>query len=135
MAIRRAFIWLLAAIFVLAGMVARTSPMLPAMAQDHRGAMVSVPDAQHDYDAHQGHGGPSAAAVMADCHNQAQPKIGEHDDDCLKCCTMCGVTSMTAEYPGTPVSFAYGTVRFNIVQRHLLGHPVALDPDIPKSIV
>jgi len=135
MAIRRLFVCFLATAFIVAGTVARTSPMLPAMAPDQHGSVAAAADAQHDHAAHQGHGGHDSAAALADAHDHAQPKDVEHDDDCLKCCTMCGVASMTAEYLGTPLSFAYGTVRFHVGQRDLLGHPVVLDPDIPKSIV
>ena len=135
MVVRRLFVFFLAAAFIYGGSALRASLLAPSVAQDHHASMVAAPDVQQGHAAHQGHGSHDSAGVTADDHDHAKLTNAEHDEPCLKCCTMCGVASMTADYHGTPVMFAYGTVRFRIGQRHLLGHLVALDPDIPKSFV
>jgi hypothetical protein len=135
MVICRLFVWFLAAAFIFGGSAVHASLMLPAVAQDNHVLMTAAPDAPRGHTAQHGHGADHAGAA-ADGHDYAQPHdVDGCDDDCLKCCSMCSVATTSAEGRGTPVPVAYGAVRFHIGQRNLLGHLVALDPDIPKTIV
>jgi len=134
MAIYRLFILLLAAAFIFSGSAVHASLMLPAVLQDHHAQVAAAPDAHQGYAAHQDHGGDHAGVAAAE-HQHAQPQEIDHGDNCLKCCSMCGVDTIAADQRGAPVTCAYGTVRFHIGQRYMFGDFVALDPDIPKSIV
>jgi hypothetical protein len=79
-------------------------------------------------------------------HDHAQPDgasvafnpspAHDHMGDDAKCCTMCII--LDNAMPGflaTASQFRYWAVVFNIGRQHLVGHLVALDPDIPKAIV
>lgn len=63
---------------------------------------------------------------------------GEHQGGAhnhLKCCATCTVPSVIPAVTAIPVTFAYQAAVFYTAQPHLVGHSVALDPGIPKSIV
>lgn len=52
-----------------------------------------------------------------------------------KCCGTCTVPSLIPAVAAVPVTFSYRAAVFHTASHHLIGHPVALDPDIPKSVV
>lgn len=137
MDIRRLFIFLIAAAFVFNGAASfvfngaasRAWIDLPvalaATAQDHHGASVAA-----GHDAHSGQFGANAIAAAPD-----QSQDHEHVDSCLKCCNMCNVANVLPGFVAKPVTFSYAAVAFRMGQRNLVGHLVALDPDIPKAII
>jgi hypothetical protein len=47
---------------------------------------------------------------------------------------MCSVASVIPTVAVSPVAFSYRSAVFHVTQPHLVGHPVALDPDIPKFV-
>jgi hypothetical protein len=95
----------------------------PALtAQNHDGA----PAASHD--AHSNHIGDDVMVAMPD-HGQANGHSGE------RCCGTCNVASVLPDIVAIPVTFSYAAVTFRTGRHDLVGHLVALDPDIPKTFV
>ena len=149
MRVRRLFICLLAAAFVVSGAATRAWIALPAalaaqpsvvahaaghaVAENHDGAPAHDHTAHASHAAAAGHNADHAAgdAVAA----VADQETGDHVDDCLKCCSMCNVTSFVPGLAATPVTFSYADIAFPVKENALVGHLVALDPDIPKAVV
>lgn len=99
-------------------------------------------------------GPPRVSAAMAQGHHDgvdlaARSTASDHDTaiatdagqtrsvrhNHLKCCWTCNIPSLLPNVTTVPVTFSYRAAVFYVAQRHLVGHPVALDPGIPKSIV
>jgi hypothetical protein len=119
-------IWLIALALVFNGVVTYTwnnSPSAPvAIVQDHHGGTDTV-----DCDVHS-----DDAVAMAEHSGQTQRgQMHNH----LKCCATCTGVSLLPAVSAVPVSFSYRAAVFHTAQHDLVGHLVALDPDIPKSIV
>lgn len=82
-------------------------------------------------------------AAEVECNTQAghvavsaeacQVQRAAHDH--LNCCWICNVVAVLPGVFAAPVKFSYATVTFHTAQFDLVGHPVALDPDIPKIVV
>ena len=70
------------------------------------------------------------AVVAADA---CQSQHAAHDH--LKCCPICNVVSMLPALVAVAVPFSYAPVSFRTAEVGLVGHLVALDPDIPKTVV
>jgi hypothetical protein len=118
-------IWLIAVAFVFNGAASGAwidLPMAPALAaHDHHGAMAAA--------GHDEHSGEVVAAVTD--HGQAYDYAHNH----LKCCGICYVANLTPDVIAVVVTFSYSDVTFRMAKHDLVGHLVALDPDIPKTIV
>ena len=98
------------------------------------GAIAQLQHAQiqpADDDAMQCDANRGAAAVVARHSGQTHGPAHDH----LKCCGTCTVASVLPAVAAIPVAFSYRGAVFHVTQPHLVGHLVALDPDIPKSIV
>lgn len=85
-----------------------------------------------------------ADAFALDCNAQsgdvaviaADPCKSQHAaHDHLKCCPTCSVASMLPVAVAVSVPFRYVPASFRTTDFGLVGHLVALDPDIPKSVV
>lgn len=100
-------------------------------AHDHAVGLVILDGADHEQ--HQGyqHAEHNGAHIAFDnAPGDGHAHIG------AKCCTMC----FAVDYPMPALIAAasqlrYRAVVFKIGRQYLIGHPVALDPDIPKTIV
>jgi Protein of unknown function (DUF2946) len=118
-------IWLIAVAFVFNGAASYAmidAPVAPILfAQGHHDAAASA-----DHGAHS-----DEVAAAATDHGQAHDYAHNH----LKCCGICNVASLLPDVIAVPVAFSYATVTFRTLQNDLVGHLVALDPDIPKTIV
>lgn len=53
----------------------------------------------------------------------------------VKCCSMAPVFNLAPDLVVRPVAFSRPAAVFRFVQRGMIGHIVALEPGIPKSIV
>lgn len=95
------------------------APGLPAVAAHEHHGGVAHRDHAHD-----------RVAVAADA-GQTHGGMQDH----LKCCGRCNFVSLLPGSVAIPVTFSYATVSFPKAQPHLVGHIVALDPGIPKSVV
>jgi hypothetical protein len=124
----RLTIWLIAVAFVFNGVASSAwidLPMAPALAaQDNHGAATAG-----GHDAHFDQVDRDVIGATPD-HGQAS----EHDS-CLKCCGICNVANVIPDVAAIPVMFSYADVTFRTAQHDLVGHLVALDPAIPKTIV
>ena len=118
-------IWLIALALVFNGVTVSSwngpSGISTAVAQDHDNGADAV-----------------ACIVTSDDDLATAPDAGQthkvrHNH--LKCCWTCNVASLLPNVATIPVTFSYRGTIFYMAQRHLVGHLVALDPDIPKSIV
>lgn len=118
-------IWLIALALVFNGAAAYAgnyfSGVPATIAQHHHDAADAVDTHVH-----------SADAVTVG-ENSGQTHGGMHNH--VKCCTICTVVSMLPAVAAVPATFAYKAAVFHTAQHALVGRPVALDPDIPKSIV
>ncbi len=121
----RMSIWLIALTFVFNGVAVHAwidSPAAPALvAHDHHDATVSA--------AHDTHSDVIVAAATD--HGQAHGYAHHH----LKCCGICNVANLAPDILAVSMSFSYAAVTFRTLQQDLVGNLVALDPDIPKTIV
>ena len=125
----RLAIWLIAVAFVFngAGSLAwadlPAAPALAAHAYDGAGAA-----ARNDAHSHR-----IADAVISQLPDNGQTpgRVG----NCAKCCATCGVASLVPDVTVTAVMFSDAGISFYIGQRDLVGHLVAIDPDIPKAVV
>jgi hypothetical protein len=121
-------IWLIAVAFVFNGAASGAwigLPMAPALAvHDHHGGPATA-----GHDAHFDQASHDAIGATPD-HGQAP----EHDS-CLECCGMCNIANVIPDIVANPVMFSYAEVTFRTAQDDLVGHLVALDPDIPKTII
>jgi hypothetical protein len=122
----RLTIWLIAVVFAFNGAASLAwidLPAAPALTVDsHYGAAVAVWDDAHSYDVD----GDVIAAV---------PDHGHATQHADKCCVTCSVASVVPDAAVTAITFSCAAVAFHTRQRDLVGHLVALDPDIPKTIV
>lgn len=60
----------------------------------------------------------------------------DHADGDAKCCSMCiTFNDVMPAFTANVSLFRHRIVDFKIERQLLIGHPVALDPDIPKTIV
>ena len=122
----RLSIWLIALAIVFNGaasFAAIDNPVAPALAaQNHNGA----PATSHDV--YSSRIGTGVMAVTLD-HGQAHGHSG------LRCCGTCNVANVLPDIVTTPVTFSYAAVTFSAGRHDLVGHLVALDPDIPKTVV
>ena len=118
-------IWLMALALVFNGAAAYAWNDFPdavtAVAQDHHdGAEAIACNVTSD-------DGMTTAADVG------QTQGAKHDH--LKCCGTCNVVSLAPKVDVMPATFSYRAVSFRMTKHDLVGHLVALDPDIPKSIV
>jgi hypothetical protein len=118
-------IWLLALVFVFNG---AASYALIAPAESH----ASIVQAHHH--------APPGARHEAQCKQVADDEVGAAaadygHDHAHKCCGICIVASLLPAVEAIPVTFGYRVVTFRIGQHDLVGHPVGLDPEIPKTVV
>ena len=127
---RRLGIWLIAVAVVLSGTasygeIGHDKPALTFQGHNRAAAVAKYDkyDAQSEQGCHD--------AVAAADHDQAPA----HSHDGLKCCGICNVANVIPAVPAIPVTFSYAVVTFYMGQHDLVGHLVALDPDIPKSLV
>ena len=70
------------------------------------------------------------AVIAADA---CQSQHAAHDQ--LKCCPTCNLVSMIPAIDAVSVPFSYAPASFRAAEFGLVGHLVALDPDIPKTVV
>lgn len=128
MILRRLSIWLFVAAFVFNGTAALAFVDIPEMlapiSAAHHAASVSG-DRQPDLARRQ----DDRTVVFV-----SQDLTHQHAEDCLKCCNMCNVASMTPEGLKAPVRFSYADIAFHIGLDDLFGRFVGLDPGIPKSV-
>lgn len=117
-------IWLIALALVFNGAEAYAwdnSPAVPSAAtQDHHDMIGGV-----DCDVQ-----PGDAVAVAD-----HPGTAHQHDNHLRCCGTCNVASLLPNVAVIPVTFSYRAAVFHAAHEYLVGHPVVLDPEIPKSIV
>jgi hypothetical protein len=124
----RLSIWLIALAFVFNGAASLATIDLPAASaliaqnQNHDNARTAAPS---------DHVGNNNVMVAMPDHGQAQG----HSHSGLKCCGICNVANVIPDIVAIPVTFSYATVAFRTGQHDLVGHLVALDPGIPKTIV
>ena len=123
----RLTIWLIAIVFVFNGAAVPTWIDLPAAAptltvdSDHGVSVRDVAQSDHDSDR------DSAMAATLD-HGQSVKHID-------KCCVTCSTASMVPDAVVTAVIFSSVAIKFHAAQTDMVGHLVALDPDIPKLLV
>jgi hypothetical protein len=121
----RLSIWLIALTFVFNGVAVHAwidFPAAPALiAHDHHDAAVSA--------AHDTHSDVIVAAATD--HGQAHGYAHHF----LKCCGICNEANLAPDIVVVPVTFSYAAATFRTLQHDLVAHLVALDPDIPKTIV
>jgi hypothetical protein len=129
---RNLLIWFFVAAFVFNGAASRAWIDLPAAlgsaGQIYQDISATVHTPQAGHDAHTAAMDCGTAAALADDDTT-------HVDDCLKCCSMCIVTTVAPDATGSLVPVSYAAIAYPVRQGALVGHLVALDPDIPKSIV
>jgi hypothetical protein len=119
----RVGIWLMALAFVFNGAASHALVDLPDLiAQDHHGALAVI--------SHDAHFSDSTVAATPD-HDQ----IPEHKHNSRRCCDVCNLASVIPNVVVVPVPFSYAAVVFAAAQHFLVGHLIAIDPDIPKTIV
>ena len=122
----RLSIWLIALTFAFNGaasFAAIDNPVAPALtAQNHNGG----PAISHDV-----HSSHIRTGVMVVTLDPGQA----HGHSSLRCCGTCNVANVLPDIVTIPVTFSYAAVTFRMAQHHLVGHLVALDPDIPKTVV
>lgn len=122
----RLSIWLIVLAFVFNGAASLAAIDLPtasaliAQNQNHDNARTAAPS---------DHVGNNNVMVAMLDHGQA------HGHSALKCCNICNVANVIPDIVAIPVTFSYATVAFRRGQHDLVGHLVALDPGIPKTIV
>ena len=125
----RLTVWLIAIVFVFNGAASLAWTDLPAapvsIVESHGGVAAAV--------RHEGHLHDIGDEVVATASDHDQP--AGHTDNCLKCCGTCSVTNMVPDVVVSAVTFASVAVKFQAGQNNLVGHLVALDPDIPKILV
>ncbi len=118
-------IWLMALALVFNGVTvyawSDAAGVVAAIAQDHHDSAEASECDVHSADV-------VAGAVDS---GQAQHPMHNH----LKCCGTCNIVSLAPNVAVIPVTFSFRMASFRKTHHDLVGHPVALDPDIPKSIV
>jgi hypothetical protein len=120
-------IWLIALAFVFngaasyAGIDPAESPVLTI--QEQHGTPAT---AHHTHAKYIGDG-----AVVSVDHDQTPA----HSHSGVRCCGICNVASLLPNVAATPVTFSYAAITFHTNQHDLVGHLVALDPGIPKTVV
>jgi hypothetical protein len=122
----RLSIWLIALAFVFNGaasFAAIDRPVAPALAaQNHNGGRIT------SHDVHFNHIGTGVMVTMLN-HDQAHGHSG------LRCCGTCNVANVLPDIAAIPVTFSCAAVTFRTGQHDLVGYLVALDPDLPKTVV
>ncbi len=117
----RLSIWLIAIVFVFNGAASLALvdlPSAPALsAHEHQG----------------GHADHISDGVASD--HDLHAGNHKHNDNCMKCCGVCNIAKLIPDIAATPFIFAYASITFSIGRHDLVGHLVALDPDIPKAVV
>lgn len=121
----RLAIWVIALALVFNG--------APAFTLDDASGMPAIAAFDHHADAAglecNAHSG-NIAIVAADA---SRTQHAAHDH--LKCCPTCTVVSMLPAIAAVSVRLSYAPASFRTAEFGLVGHPVALDPDIPKTVV
>ncbi len=117
---QRLGIWLIAIAVVFNG----AAPFAPAMEQ---AAIVQGHD--HAVGNHAAGAADHGAFAASTDHGR------QHDHAHNKCCMLCNIASVLPGVTAVPMTFSYATVSFRMARHNLVGHLVALDPDIPKSLV
>lgn len=129
-ALRGLFVYLFAAVLVFNGGAFRalggTSP-----AHAHGVAVATLDSADHEQ--HQGH----SHAEHNGTHTAFDQVPGNgHSHIGAKCCTMCiAFGNLMPAVTATATQLQYRLIVFSLSRGNLTGHQVALDPDIPKTIV
>ena len=110
-----------------AGMVSDMVANMPAIAAvDHQADMDKVDAVQAECNVH-----PSDVAVIVTDACRSQRAAHDH----LKCCPTCNVISVMPAIVAVSVPLSYARAFFGSGRFGLVGHLVALDPDIPKTVV
>ena len=130
--LRRIYVYLLAAAFVLNGGLVHASFDLPPalIAHVHVGAAVAAKDVVHHQAAH---AGQIEAATSLDKHDHGA--MHDHLDSDAKSCGTCGMANAMPELATIPAQLSYATITFQFRLQNLAGHLAKLDPEIPKAIV
>lgn len=121
-------IWLIAFAFVFNGAV--------SLAQIDAFAEPATIAHEHDHAAAQDHHHGLAASehdAVADWMDHGPGHSHHHAHH--KCCTICSHASLKPNVVAVPLTFTYAPVIFTTVQHDLVGHFVALDPEIPKTVI
>ena len=115
-------IWLIAFAFVFNGAgsyaAINLAMPLPLTAQGHHGSVADARSDQH---------GVAAATEHGQVH--------KHGRNGLNCCRTCNGASVLPDVAAISALLSYDVVTFGTRQQDLVGHSVALDPGIPKTIV
>lgn len=117
-------IWLVALALVVNGVAGHAwadAPRAPAaVASDHHDGAASR------------HGHADVAAAVAADTGQSRGPVHHH----LRCCGVrCNVVPLVPGLVAIPVTLSFAAVAYPTAQPRLVGHLVALDPEIPKSAV
>lgn len=128
--LRSFFVFLFAAAVVFNGWASVVLAKVPAAHSNHVVAMGG----------HAGHQGQNEAQYFAQPSNATglfdHLPAHDHANGSSKCCTMCvAFDNLTPAFVATVSQFHYRAIFFKIGRQDLAGHLVALDPDIPKTIV
>jgi hypothetical protein len=121
----RLSMWLIALAFVFNGAASYTwadpgeSPALTI--QGHHGALEAAPGAHAKY--------------VGDDMVTAADQAPTHSHNALRCCYICNVASVLPDIVAIPMPFSYTAIMFHTARHNLVGHPLGLDPGIPKTIV
>ncbi len=121
----RLAVWMIALALVFNG--------APAIAPAGVSDMPAVAASDHHADAAGVECNAYRGRVVVVAANACQSQHAAHDH--LKCCPTCNVVSMVPALVEVAVPFSYAPASFRTAEVGLVGHLVALDPDIPKTIV
>jgi hypothetical protein len=130
--LRRLFIYLFAAAFVLNGVLSHAAIELPAALTTHvhLGVTTASNLTTHYHSASVGQHEESATSGS---HNDGVTHY--HVDGGSKSSGICANATVPSDLVTTAVPFSYTLISFHSRPHGLTGHLVALDPDIPKDIV
>ena len=129
-ALRGFIIGLFAIALVVNGGASRILGDVQAAGAHHFAAKKGKADHQGQHNTHH-HAQPDGTSVALD-----QSAVHDHSGGDAKCCTMCIILdNAVPTYLAAATPFRYRAVVFTSGRQHLVGHLVALDPDIPKIIV
>ena len=129
--LRRLFICLFAAAFVLNGGLVHASMDLPPVltAHVHIGG-TAAEQVVHHHAAH-----PSQVETAIAPVKHAHGVMHDHMDGGPKSCGVCGMANVAPELTTIPVQLFYAAITFHVRPQGLSGHLAKLEPDIPKTIV
>jgi len=129
--LRRLFIYLFAAAFIVNGGLVHASIELPPVLTTHAHVGITVA-AEHA--AHHDAANPSSIEAAMAPSEHAYGVAHEHMDGDAKCCGMCGMANAMPELTIIPIQLSYAVITFHVRLQGLIGHLTKLDPDIPKAI-